>query len=181
MQRLFHEGCIQANTAELIRRAEKFRRYLDVKEISNSVYIVSGDTAQQCRLTNDGISEMIYLKRAYEEALRQDGLRFLVDKLWPRGVKKTELALDGWFKDVAPSDQLRRWFAHDTNKWDEFRRRYFAELDSHPEALRTIRTAARNRRVTLVYSAHDAEHNNAVALKEYLLAHVGRKGKTSHP
>ena len=123
---------------------------------------------------------MIYLKRAFEEASPDDGFRFLVDRLWPRGVKKTELALDGWFKEVAPSDKLRRWFAHDTSKWDEFRRRYFAELDRRPEVWREIGDAARNRRVTLVYSAHDEEHNNAVALKEYLGAHMGRGKKTSH-
>ena len=124
---------------------------------------------------------MIYLKRAYEEASPEDGYRVLVDRLWPRGIKKTELALDGWLKEIAPSDKLRRWFAHDTSKWDEFRRRYFIELDSRPQVWREIGDVVRNRRrVTLVYSAHDTEHNNAVALKEYLKAHMGRKKKTSH-
>jgi len=124
---------------------------------------------------------MIYLKRAYEEASPEDGHRVLVDRLWPRGIKKTELALDGWLKEIAPSDKLRRWFAHDTSKWDEFRRRYFIELDSRPQVWREIGDVVRNRRrVTLVYSAHDTEHNNAVALKEYLKAHMGRKKKTSH-
>jgi uncharacterized protein YeaO (DUF488 family) len=123
---------------------------------------------------------MIYLKRAYEKASPEDGHRFLVDRLWPRGVKKTGLALDGWLKEIAPSDELRRWFAHDLENWNEFRRRYFAELDSRPEVWRELRNDARSRRVTLVYSAHDTEHNNAVALKEYLEAHMGRKKKTSH-
>lgn len=124
---------------------------------------------------------MIYLKRAYEEASPEDGHRVLVDRLWPRGIKKTELALDGWLKEIAPSDKLRRWFAHDASKWDEFRRRYFIELDSRPQVWREIGDVVRNRRrVTLVYSAHDTEHNNAVALKEYLKAHMGRKKKTSH-
>ena len=126
---------------------------------------------------------MIYLKRAFEEASPDDGFRFLVDRLWPRGVKKTELALDGWFKEVAPSEKLRRWFAHDTSKWDEFRRRYFSELDSRAEVWQEIGHAARNRRLTLIYSAHDTEHNNAVALKEYLEAHMApknREKKTSH-
>jgi len=124
---------------------------------------------------------MIYLKRAYEEASPEDGHRVLVDRLWPRGIKKTELALDGWLKEIAPSDKLRRWFAHDTSKWDEFRRRYFIELDSRPQVWREIGDVVRNRRrVTLVYSAHDTEHNNAVALKEYLKAHMGQKKKTSH-
>ncbi len=111
---------------------------------------------------------MILLKRAYEEASPNDGVRFLVERLWPRGVKKTDLRLDDWLKDAAPSDALRRWFAHDPKKWEEFQRRYFAELDSRPEALLPIQEAARHGRVTLVYSAHDTEHNNAVALQEYL-------------
>jgi uncharacterized protein YeaO (DUF488 family) len=123
---------------------------------------------------------MLFLKRAYEPASPEDGVRFMVDRLWPRGIKKTELALDGWIKEVAPSDKLRRWFAHDTGKWDGFRRRYFAELDSRPEAWQTIRNAARHGHVTLIYSAHDTEHNNAMALKEYLEAHMGRENRTSH-
>lgn len=126
---------------------------------------------------------MINLKRAYEEASPEDGARFLVDRLWPRGVKKTELRLDGWLKEISPSDKLRRWFGHDFSKWDEFRRRYFTELDSRPEVWREIGGFARNRRATLIFSAHDTEHNNAVALKEYLEAHMApknRKKKTSH-
>jgi len=123
---------------------------------------------------------MIALKRAYEKAAPEDGVRFLVERLWPRGIKKTDLKMDGWLKGVAPSDALRRWFAHDPKKWPEFCRRYFGELDSHPEAWEPIRTAARHGRVTLVYSSHDTEHNNAVALKEYLQAHMGQKKGTSH-
>jgi uncharacterized protein YeaO (DUF488 family) len=103
-----------------------------------------------------------------------------VERLWPRGIKKTDLKIDAWPKDVGPSDALRRWFAHDPKKWPEFCRRYFAELDSHPEAWEPIRSAARHGRVTLVYSSHDTEHNNAVALKEYLQAHLGQKKGTSH-
>jgi len=123
---------------------------------------------------------MFALKRAYEKAGPDDGARFLVERLWPRGVKKTDLRIDGWLKDIAPSDKLRRWFGHDPKKWAEFRRRYFAELDSRPEAWEQIQAAARHGRVTLVYSAHDIEHNNAVALKEYLEAHASRKKRTSH-
>jgi len=123
---------------------------------------------------------MITLKRAYEKAASEDGTRFLVERLWPRGIKKTDLRLDAWLKDVAPSDALRRWFAHDPKKWPEFRRRYFTELDRHPEGWEPIRNAARRGLVTLVYSAHDTEHNNAVALKEYLQAHAGQKRGTSH-
>lgn len=118
---------------------------------------------------------MIQLKRAYEDAAPQDGVRFLVERLWPRGVKKADLRLDDWLKEVAPSDHLRRWFAHDPEKWDEFQRRYFAELDAQPDVLQPIRTAMRHGRVTLVYSAHDTEHNNAVALKEYIERHANRK------
>ncbi|HET7584590.1 MAG TPA: DUF488 family protein [Gemmatimonadaceae bacterium] len=111
---------------------------------------------------------MIKLKRAYEPAARGDGRRFLVERLWPRGVRKDDLPLDGWLKDVAPSPALRRWFAHDPAKWPEFRRRYFAELRKNDEALQPLRDAARRGTVTLVYSARDTEHNAAVALREYL-------------
>ncbi len=117
---------------------------------------------------------MIILKRAYESASRADGTRFLVERLWPRGVSKTKLQVDAWLKDAAPSTELRRWFAHDPEKWNEFRRRYRNELDAQPEAYRPIVSAARRGRVTLVYSSHDEQHNNAVALKEYLDRKVRR-------
>jgi uncharacterized protein YeaO (DUF488 family) len=107
-------------------------------------------------------------KRVYEPAAADDGLRFLVDRLWPRGRKHDELRLDGWLQDVAPSDALRRWFGHDPAKWPEFRRRYFAELDARPEAVRPLVDAAARSRVTLLFSARDTEHNNAVALRECL-------------
>ena len=123
---------------------------------------------------------MLALKRVYDKAAPEDGVRFLVERLWPRGIKKTDLRLDDWLKDVAPSNELRRWFAHDPNKWTEFQKRYFAELDRHPEACEPIRSAARHGRVTLIYSSHDAEHNNAVALKEYLSARMGKKRTTKH-
>lgn len=111
---------------------------------------------------------MIQLKRAYEPATPKDGTRFLVERLWPRGVKKISLPLDDWIKDVAPSTSLRRWFGHDPKKWDEFRRRYFQELERHAGVWETIVKAAQNGAVTLIYSSHDTVHNNAVALKEYL-------------
>lgn len=111
---------------------------------------------------------MLALKRAYDEAAPDDGVRFLVERLWPRGIRKTELRIDAWLKDAAPSDSLRRWFAHDPKKWAEFQRRYFAELDTRPESYQQLLSAARHGRVTLIYSAHDTQHNNAVALKEYL-------------
>jgi uncharacterized protein YeaO (DUF488 family) len=111
---------------------------------------------------------MIQIKRVYEAPAPEDGTRFLVERLWPRGIKKEALHADGWLKEVAPSAELRRWFSHDPAKWEEFRRRYFAELESDPEALQPIREAARNGNVTLLYSARDTEHNNARALKAYL-------------
>ena len=111
---------------------------------------------------------MIQVKRAYEPAAKSDGKRFLVDRLWPRGVTKEALRLEAWLKDVAPSDDLRRWFGHQPAKWDEFRRRYLAELDNRPEAWQPILEAARRGTITLLFGARDVEHNNAVALKAYL-------------
>src|SRR5437773_4788948 len=100
---------------------------------------------------------MIKLKRAYDSASNDDGIRFLVERLWPRGVKKTALRFDAWLKDVAPSTGLRQWFSHDPAKRTEFQRRYRRELDATPEALEPILKAARRGRVTLVYSSHDEE------------------------
>ncbi len=111
---------------------------------------------------------MIQLKRVYDPAAKTDGARFLVDRLWPRGVKKERLALAGWLKGLAPSDGLRKWFNHDPAKWSEFQRRYFGELDEHPEIVRPLLEAARRGKVTLLFGARDAGHNNAVALKRYL-------------
>jgi uncharacterized protein YeaO (DUF488 family) len=111
---------------------------------------------------------MIRVKRAYSPPAADDGLRFLVDRLWPRGVKRQDLQIDGWLKEAAPSEGLRQWFGHDPDRWEEFRARYFSELDGRPDELRPIREAARLGIVTLVYGARDEEHNNAVALKAYL-------------
>ena len=111
---------------------------------------------------------MVFLKRAYDAVSNDDGQRFLVERLWPRGVKKDALAIAGWPKDVAPSTSLRKWFSHDPAKWNEFRRCYFAELDMHRNALRPLLDAAKHGDITLVYSSHDIDHNNAVALKQYL-------------
>jgi len=111
---------------------------------------------------------MIELKRVYEPVASSDGSRFLVERLWPRGIKKTALRIDAWLKDVAPSTNLRQWFRHDPKKWDEFQRRYRRELDGNREALLPLRKAAEEGIVTLVYSSQDREHNNAVALKKYL-------------
>ena len=119
--------------------------------------------------------KMIQLKRVYDPATSEDGKRFLVERLWPRGIKKSDLRIDAWLKDVGPSTSLRQWFGHDPKRWDEFRRRYFQELEKNTEACKPIERAAALGRVTLVYSSHDEEHNNAVALKEFLEA----KGKGS--
>jgi uncharacterized protein YeaO (DUF488 family) len=117
---------------------------------------------------------MIKLKRVYDPVAATDGPRFLVERLWPRGIKKTALKLDAWMKDAAPTTELRQWFGHDPKKWREFRRRYFLELRANPDALDSILKAARNGPVTLLYSSHDVEHNNAVALKDYLEAKLRR-------
>lgn len=113
---------------------------------------------------------MIQLKRAYEKPGRTDGKRFLVERLWPRGVKKSSLPIVAWLKDAAPSTELRQWFSHDAARWPEFRKRYFAELKTRPEAWMPLLDAAREGTVTLIYSSHDTEHNNAVALEEFLNA-----------
>jgi uncharacterized protein YeaO (DUF488 family) len=111
---------------------------------------------------------MIQLKRVYEPPAESDGVRFLVERLWPRGLKKESLKLDGWLRETSPSTALRKWFNHDPGKWREFQRRYADELDRHPEAWRPILESARTGAVTLLFSSRDAEHNNVVALKAYL-------------
>jgi uncharacterized protein YeaO (DUF488 family) len=121
---------------------------------------------------------MIKLKRAYEPAHRDDGTRFLVERLWPRGIKKDALQLDAWLKDVAPSTKLRRWFGHDPSEWSEFQRRYLAELDRNAEALEPILRAVHRGPVTLVYSSHDQEHNNAVVLKACVESHLEKAQRT---
>ena len=111
---------------------------------------------------------MIKIKRVYEEPEASDGVRFLVERLWPRGKKKEELKMKAWLKDAAPSASLRGWYGHDVAKWKEFQRRYRAELESNLNALSLIVEAARKGNVTLLYSARDTEHNSALVLKEFL-------------
>ncbi len=115
---------------------------------------------------------MIQTKRVYDHPSPDGTRRFLVDRVWPRGIKKEELHLDAWLRDVAPSNELRKWFGHDPAKWEEFRRRYAAELDTEPTAWQPLLDAARQGEVTLLYGARDTEHNQAVALKEYLEKHL---------
>jgi uncharacterized protein YeaO (DUF488 family) len=110
----------------------------------------------------------IRLKRAYEPATEGDGTRILVDRLWPRGVTKADAAIDRWFRDLAPSSELRKWFGHDPARWQEFQRRYTAELRQHRELLDELRRLASEGRLTLVYGARDEKHNDAVVLKDVL-------------
>jgi len=110
----------------------------------------------------------IRLKRAYEPAAAADGYRVLVDRLWPRGVSRDEARLDEWARDLAPSPDLRRWFGHDPARFDEFRRRYTDELAAQQQKLRELRRRAREGTLTLVYSARDTEHNDAVVLADIL-------------
>jgi uncharacterized protein YeaO (DUF488 family) len=111
----------------------------------------------------------IRLKRAYQPAAADDGARILVDRLWPRGLKKSDAAIDRWLKDIAPSTALRKWFAHDPARWPEFRRRYAAEIRRHPDQLAELRTIARKGPVTLIFSARDELRNDAVVLRNVLL------------
>ena|SRR6266550_1845437 len=110
----------------------------------------------------------IQLKRAYDSPSNSDGCRILVDRIWPRGVRKEDAQIDLWLKNAAPSTVLRKWFAHDPGKWQEFKKRYFAELDNQASAVAVVLKEAGQGVVTFVYGAKDPKHNNAVALKEYL-------------
>jgi uncharacterized protein YeaO (DUF488 family) len=108
------------------------------------------------------------VKRVYDPPTADDGWRVLVDRLWPRGVSREAARLDEWLKEIAPSDELRRWFGHDPARWPQFCERYFAELAGHAELVAALLARARDRRLTLLFGARDPERNNAVALREYL-------------
>lgn len=118
----------------------------------------------------------IQLKRVYEPPATGDGERFLVERLWPRGIKKTDLPMTAWLRDVAPSPELRTWFAHDPEKWPEFQRRYTGELDTNPGAWRPLVDALEHGPVTLLFAARDTERNSAALLKRFLeeKLHAGR-------
>src|SRR5512136_2223158 len=110
----------------------------------------------------------IRLKRAYEPPDKNDGTRLLVERLWPRGLTKSKAAIDEWFKDLAPSPELRKWYGHDPAKWTEFRRRYLIELGNNADAVERLRARAKRGPVTFVYAARDEERNSARVLKEFL-------------
>jgi uncharacterized protein YeaO (DUF488 family) len=114
-------------------------------------------------------ADNIRLKRAYEQPADSDGVRILVDRLWPRGVSKADAAIDRWDKDIAPSTELRQWFGHEPKRWDEFRRRYSEEMHQHAALLEELRKLACEAPITLVYAAHDQAHNDAVVLRDVLL------------
>jgi uncharacterized protein YeaO (DUF488 family) len=110
----------------------------------------------------------ISIKRIYDPVEKQDGLRVLVDRIWPRGLKKADAKIDLWLKEIAPSTELRKWFKHDPEKWPEFQKRYRQELKQQPDLIKPILENAKKHHVTLLFSAKDADHNNAQALKAFL-------------
>lgn len=111
---------------------------------------------------------MIKLKRAYEQPSREDGLRVLVERLWPRGLTRERAAVDLWLKEIAPSPELRKWFGHDPTRWDEFQKRYRHELRQNPDAVNLLKARVKEGPVTLIYAAKDEEHNSALVLKSFL-------------
>ena len=128
------------------------------------------------------VADNVKLKRAYERPAAGDGTRILIDRLWPRGVRKVDAAIDQWAKDIAPSTALRKWFGHDPARWQEFRSRYAVEVHTHLEQLDRLRALARQGSITLVYSAHDEVHNDAVALRDLLLGRqMRRRSATATP
>ena len=128
------------------------------------------------------VAANIRLKRAYDAPSRSDGTRILIDRLWPRGVKKATAAIDMWVKDIAPSTALRKWFGHDPARWQQFRRRYLDEIHRQRDRLDELRALAERGRITLVFAAHDEAHNDAIVLRDILLgrAHVPRSDAGSH-
>jgi uncharacterized protein YeaO (DUF488 family) len=124
---------------------------------------------------------MVKLKRVYDPVSAADGVRLLAERLWPRGVSKATLKLDGWIREAAPTTALRRWFGHDPAKWLRFRTRYFRELSARPDSWKPIAALAKRRTVTLLFSSHDEDHNNAVALREYLQRKIRRSAAARRP
>ncbi len=124
---------------------------------------------------------MLRIKRVYDPPSRSDGMRVLIDGLWPRGLTKARVRLDLWLREVAPSDELRRWFGHDPERWPEFRARYRDELAGKRDAVKILRDALREGDVTLLYGTRDDEHNNAVVLREYLAGRRPRRPTRGAP
>lgn len=110
----------------------------------------------------------IKVKRVYDEPAKSDGLRVLVDRIWPRGLKRSDAQIDEWLREIAPSTSLRKWFKHDPNKWEQFKRKYATELEEHRDDVEKLARESGKRRVTLLFGAKDTAHSNAMALKEYL-------------
>jgi uncharacterized protein YeaO (DUF488 family) len=127
-------------------------------------------------MTHELPASRVQLKRVYEPAAPEDGVRVLVDRLWPRGLRKADAAIDRWMKNIAPSTPLRQWFGHDPERWPEFRRRYTGELQQQAAAVDELRELARGGRVTLLFAAHDEAHNDAVVLRDALLQPKNSKG-----
>jgi uncharacterized protein YeaO (DUF488 family) len=121
----------------------------------------------------------VRLKRAYDAPVSSDGTRILIDRLWPRGVRKTDAAIDRWTKDIAPSTMLRKWFGHDPARWQEFQQRYTQEIHRHRDRLEELRTLAHTGRITLVFAAHDKMHNDAVVLRDVLLGRTAARKSRS--
>ena len=119
------------------------------------------------------MAKKIRIKRIYDAPARSDGARILVDRLWPRGLRREDAAVDAWLKDAAPSDSLRRWFGHDPEKWGEFKRRYVAELRTNPAADELMNAVAARKTVTLLFAAKDSVHNNAAVLRDFLRGETG--------
>jgi uncharacterized protein YeaO (DUF488 family) len=117
---------------------------------------------------NNTVAMMVKIKRVYDGESPEDGKRILIDRLWPRGIRKEAIRIDEWLKEVAPSSELRGWFAHDPSKWEEFKKRYYRELREKAPLVEALRRQAKRGTLTLLYSAKDEEHNNAVALQELI-------------
>lgn len=127
------------------------------------------------------MKERVRLKRVHDPIADDDGVRVLVDRVWPRGIRKDALGHDHWLKDLAPSTELRKWFGHDPEKWRTFRQRYCKELDAVPEAVGPLLEMVRHGRVTLLFAARDREHNQAVVLRDYLIERLDRDAGTGDP
>jgi uncharacterized protein YeaO (DUF488 family) len=130
-------------------------------------------------MTLGGSAMAVEIKRAYDKPAAGDGVRILVDHLWPRGMKKEDLRIDRWMREISPSNDLRKWFGHDPDKWPQFRARYVRELQARTAELQELVTLARKNTVTLVFAAKDAEHCNAEVLRELIRKRLSPKGKAT--